>query len=172
MEARFENRTLSVPVAPARTSPLPDIVGLGGAVAGLIGGVAMALVGVMIALATGTDIWQAPKLIANAIGGTPNVSPGFEAGPVLLGSLMHLLTAALFGALFGIVFRRTFNLPSSFGIPLVSGLIYGLGIWFVDYFMVLPMLNPGLSAVYSPAFVIQNLTYGVVLGIAYSYLRP
>jgi hypothetical protein len=172
MEARFENRTLTVPGTPVRTSPLPDIVGLGGAVAGIGGGIAMALVGALIALATGTDVWLAPKLIASAIGGSANVSPGFELGPVALGSLLHLINSALLGALFGIVVRRIFKLPSSFGIPLVSGLIYGLAIWFVAYFMVLPILNPGLSAVYAPAFIIQNLTYGVVLGILYSYLRP
>jgi hypothetical protein len=172
MSAYPQNRSVTVPLTNEHKSPIPDIVGLGGALAGLGGGIAMAIVGWMIALASGTDVWESAKLIAGAIGGSPNVAPGFEAGPVLLGTLMHLGFSAAMGALFGIVFRRVFRLPSSFGVPVVSGLVYGLAIWFFAYFMILPAMNSGLLNVYAPSFVIQNLTYGVVLGMIYSYLRP
>ncbi len=172
MEVGAENRSLNLPLSNARQSPIPDIVGLGGALAGLGGGIAMALVGGIIALSSATDIWQTSKLIAGAIGGSPIVAPGFDAGPVILGTLMHIAFSMIMGALFGIVFRRTLKLPSGFGLPIVGGLIYGLAIWFVAYFMVLPALNSGLLQVYAPAFIIQNLTYGVVLGLIYTYLRP
>jgi hypothetical protein len=172
MSAYSEKRGVRVPLTNEHKSPIPDIWGLGGALAGLGGGIAMALVGLFLALATGADVWAAPKLIAGALGGSPTVAAGFEAGPVVLGTIMHLAFSMGMGALFGIVFRRIFRLPSSFGVPIVSGLVYGLAIWFVAYFMVLPILNSGLLQVYAPGFVIQNLTYGVVLGLIYSYLRP
>ena len=172
MEAQAEKRSLNLRLTDARKSPIPDIVGLDGALAGLGGGIAMALVGWLISLSSGSDIWQTPKLIAGAIGGSSTVAPGFEAGPVLLGTIMHFAFSMIMGALFGIVFRRALHLPSSFGLPIVGGLIYGLALWFIAYFMVLPALNSGLLSVYAPAFIIQNLTYGIVLGIIYTYLRP
>jgi hypothetical protein len=37
---------------------------------------------------------------------------------------------------------------------------------------VLPLLNPALLEVYTPAFIIQHVAYGVVLGLVYMWLRP
>ena len=50
------------------TSPLPDIIGLGGAIAGLIGGLAMALVAAIISAWLGGDIWLESKQIAAITG--------------------------------------------------------------------------------------------------------
>jgi hypothetical protein len=160
-------------VQPVRLSPLPDVVGLGGAVAGVVGGLAMALVGMLLALAMGQDVWTTPKTIAAVLSGDSSpIAPGFALGPVLVGSLVHLVTSAGLGAIFGIVTRRTLKLPSSFGLPVVSGLIYSLAIWLVAYFIFLPSMNTVLLDIYAPAFIIQNIVYGIVLGVTYSYLRP
>ena len=56
--------------------------------------------------------------------------------------------------------------------PVLAGLIYGLMIWFVAYFLVLPVLNPAMLDTYAPSFVIQHMVYGVVTGLIYSVLRP
>ena len=90
-------------------SPLPDIVGLGGAVAGLGGGLAMALVGALIARSMGQDIWLQARRIASVVYGQPViVQAGFDAGPVLVGTLILLIISAALGALFGIITRRLF----------------------------------------------------------------
>ncbi len=98
--------------------------------------------------------------------------PGFVAGPVLLGTLLHLLVSAAFGAIFGIVTRRVLHLTSDFGTLLMAGVIYGMLIWVVGYFVVLPLFNPALLQTYAPAFVIQHLIYGAVTGLIYTWLRP
>src|SRR5438128_1289532 len=85
-------------------SPLPDIVGLGGALAGLGGGVAMAIVAAMISASIGQDIWHESKRIAVTVyGQAAIVEPGLVLGPVLIGTLLHLAVSAALGALFGIV---------------------------------------------------------------------
>jgi hypothetical protein len=81
------------------------------------------------------------------------------------------MSAAL-GALFGIVTRRILHLTSEFGTPLMAGLIYGMLIWLVGYFVVLPIVNPLLLETYAPAFIIQHLIYGAVTGLSYTWLRP
>src|SRR5262245_19916889 len=45
-------------------SPLPDVIGLGGALAGLAGGLAMAVVAALISISMGQDIWHESKRIA------------------------------------------------------------------------------------------------------------
>ena len=163
----------SSPTLRPSVSPLPDIVGLGGAVAGLGGGLAMALVGAAIAAWMGHDIWLEAKQIAAVIyGPAAAAQPGFVAGPVIVGSLLHLIVSALCGAVFGIVTRRMLHLTSDFGTPVLAGLIYGLLLWMVAYFVILPIANPLLLNSYAPAFLIQHVVYGAVTGMLYTWLRP
>ena len=154
-------------------SQLPDVIGLGGAIAGLAGGLAMAVVAALLSASMGQDIWHESKRIAAIVYGPAALAvSGFDLGPVLLGSLLHLLVSALLGAIFGIVTRRWLHLTSDFGTPIMAGLVYGLLIWMAAYFVVLPLLNPALLEVYAPAFIIQHVAYGVVLGLVDMWLRP
>src|SRR5215216_5021235 len=105
------------------TSQLPNIVGLGGAIAGLAGGLAMSIVAAIISLSLGNDIWLEAKQIAALVYGRAAVAqPGFIFGPVVVGTLLHFAMAALLGALFGIVTRRLLRLTSDFGTPVLAGL--------------------------------------------------
>lgn len=161
------------PAVRSAASPLPDIVGLGGAIAGLIGGLAMAIVGAIISASLGGDIWLEAKQIAAVVyGPAAAAQPGFAAGPVLVGTLLHLIVSTALGALFSIVTRRIFHLTSEFGTLLMAGLIYGMLIWLVSYFAVLPLINPLLRETYAPGFIVQHLVYGAVTGLVYTWLRP
>jgi hypothetical protein len=154
-------------------SPLPDIVGLGGAIAGLGGGLAMAIVAALIARSLGQDIWLESKRIAIVVYGPVAVAaPGFALGPVFVGTLLHLVVSAALGALFGILTRRIFHLTSDFGTPLLAGLVYGMLVWLVAYFLVLPVVDPLVRDIYAPAFIVQHIVYGIVTGLLYTWLRP
>jgi hypothetical protein len=156
-----------------RTTRLPDVVGLGGSLAGLGGGLAMAVVGMLFALALGQDVWLEPKRIAAVVYGAAALAHGgFDAQPVLIGTLIHFLTSAIVGAIFGIVTRRWLRLPSDFGTPVLAGLVYGLLVWLVAYFIALPVVDPWLLDSYAPAFIIQHIVYGVVTGLLYAWRRP
>ncbi len=98
--------------------------------------------------------------------------PGFHAGPVLVGTLLHFVAAAAFGAIFGIVMRRMLHLTSDFGTMVLAGLIYGMLLWLLAFFVILPLLNPTLLETYAPSFIIQHIVYGMVTGLAYTWLRP
>jgi uncharacterized membrane protein YagU involved in acid resistance len=98
--------------------------------------------------------------------------PGFDLAPVLVGTLLHLIISALLGAIFGIVTRRWLHLTSDFGTPVLAGLIYGLLVWMIAYFAILPFLNSTLQNIYAPAFIIQHVVYGIVTGLVYIWLRP
>src|SRR5690349_20390552 len=90
-------------------SALPDIPGLGGAIAGLVGGAAMTIVGAMLAASGGNDVWLESRQIATMIFGPAALSDA-SSGPVLVGTLIHLALSALLGAIFGIISRRWLRL--------------------------------------------------------------
>jgi hypothetical protein len=154
-------------------SPLPDVIGLAGALAGLGGGLAMALIGALLTHALDQDRWLQLKVTASLVlGPAVAAQSGFVAGPILVGALIHLAVAALLGALFEVVMRRIARLPSDYGIPEVAGLVYGLLIWLVAFFVVIPVVSPLLLQIYEPALIIEHLVYGAVTGLLYSMLRP
>ena len=159
----------------ARPAPaslvLPDIPGLGGAIAGLAGGVAMMATAAVIANSLGRDTWLEARQIAAPFYGEAALAPT-NAAPVIVGTLIHLLMSALLGAAFGIVSRRVLRLTSDFGTPVLVGMIYGMLIWTAAFFVVLPIVNPALLETYQPSFIIQNLVYGMVTGLVYTKLRP
>src|SRR4051812_15819981 len=100
MPTQFQSRM------PARRigAPLPDRIGLAGALAGLGGGVAMTLIGALLSHALDQDVWLQLKVIASLVLG-PAVAAqlGFVAGPIIIGALIHLGLAAVLGALFEIL---------------------------------------------------------------------
>lgn len=152
---------------------IPDIAGLGGAIAGCLAGIVMILLSPLLSLLTGIGIWEPPKLIAATILGQSVVQlPGFAAGPVLVGALLHLLISVVLGFLFGLIFHRLLHLTTDFGTPLLVGLCYGLVIFFLAYVVVLPVVNPLLRDSWLAPFIAQNMVFGICLGGFYTLLRP
>ena len=153
-------------------APHPDAFGMGGAQAGLAGGIAMILSAALLAGVKDYDIWFQLKSIAGLVLGPSAIAQaGFVAGPVLLGLAMHLALSALLGAIFAIGMRQVLRLPSDFGVPVMAGLVFGLLLW-MGAFLALPTLLPQLIAVYAPAFIIQHIVYGTVTGLVYGLVRP
>ena len=158
---------------PRTVSLFADRLALGGALAGLGGGLAMTIVAALLTRALDQDLWLQPKVIAGLVlGSSATAQAGFVAAPVLVGLLIHLAVSVLLGILFAIGMRRIARLPSDYGVPEVAGLAYGLLIWLVAYFVLLPLLAPTLLGIYAPALLIQHIVYGTVAGLLYAVLRP
>lgn len=154
-------------------SRIPDIIGLGGAVAGFLAGVVMVLLSPILSWLNGISLWEPPRLIAATVyGGTVLNDTGFAVGPVLTGLVVHLITSIVLGIIFGIVLNRVLHLTTDFGLPIYVGICYGLIVFFVAYFLILPILNPTLRESYIPALIAQNVTFGICLGIFYTLVRP
>jgi hypothetical protein len=155
-----------------RRRHIPDVIGLGGAVAGFLAGAVMVLLSPILSLLTGIDVWEPPKIIAATVYG-PSVmdTTGFVAGPVITGTLIHFAISIVLGAIFGIVCHRLFHLTTDFGLPALIGLCYGLMIFFVAYFII-PMINPTVVEYGMAPVIAQNMAFGICLGMFYSLVRP
>lgn len=159
--------------SPRRAAPLAKHVGLAGGLAGLGGGLAMTLVAALLTGALDQDLWLQPKVIASLVlGSSAGEAAGFALAPVALGLLIHLGVAMLLGWLFAHFMHHIARLPSDFGVPEVAGVVFGLLIWVVAYFVVLPLAAPGLLSIYAPALLIQHLVYGASTGLLYGWLFP
>ena len=103
---------------------------MGGAQAGLAGGIAMILSAALLAGFKGYDIWFQLKSIASLVLGPAAIAQaGFvgRAGAAGAGDAPAL--SALLGAIFAIGMRQVLRLPSDFGVPVVAGLVFGLLLW-------------------------------------------
>lgn len=83
------------------------------------------------------------------------------ASPVV-GTLMHLAVAGVYGAVFGIVSKwlRRFNLPAW-----LSGLAFGLVLFTVAVTIILPSSRSALAGIPTLHFAIAHVIYGLVTGI-------
>lgn len=154
------------------TGQVPHVL-LRGILVGMLGGILMALFS-MIATVTYlqmgffTPLYAiAAPLIGQSALMTSLRQGGFylDPGPALLGLVVHLLWAGLWGLIFGLLARR---LHLTGGVAIISGLIYGVLIMLVMIFIVVPLVRAPnlLQLLGSFSFTIANaLFYGLPLGL-------
>jgi len=154
------------------TGQVPHVL-LNGVLVGMLGGILMVLFS-MIATVTYLQMGFFTPLYAIAaplIGQQPlmtSLQQGsfyLALGPALLGLVIHLLWAALWGVIFVLLARR---LHLTGGVAIISGLIYGVVVMLVMIFIVVPIVGAPnlLHLVGSFSFTIANaLFYGLPLGL-------
>jgi hypothetical protein len=104
-----------------------------GIVAGLCGGVAMAVAMAALSMSVGQGPWQLPKRLSGIVLG-PQAKHG-GAGTILFGLGIHLVLSAGFGALFAIIVD---NLTHEFWMTAVA---YALTLWVINYWA--SQMTPG-----------------------------
>ncbi len=96
----------------------------------------------------------------------------FVAGPALVGLMIHMMTGAAFGALFGLVLTRLPGLSAAARVG--AGAAFGVIVFAVSAFVLLPVMSSiaqdadaiknMASMVGYPTFLLEHLIFGVVLG--------
>lgn len=96
-----------------------------GAIAGLCGGLAMAIAMSLLSIGVGQGPWQLPKRLAGVFIGPQAKNGG--AGVIALGLAIHAILSAAFGALFAVVVN---DLTHEFWMTSVA---YALCLWVVNF---------------------------------------
>ncbi len=142
-----------------------------GAIAGMIGGVLMAMF-TMIATATYLHMGfftpmyaiAAPLIGRQAL--MASMTHGvfyFALGPAVLGLVVHMMWSALWGIIFGLIAR---GLHLSGAAAIISGLIYGVIVMLIMAYIIVPNVGaPNLLQMVGWSFVISHLLYGLPLGL-------
>lgn len=137
------------------------------AAAGAIGGLVMGLYLMGATALMGGGFWTPMNLIGGTFAAFRPVGEVFSAGPSLVGTLMHLVTAAAFGLIYGGLALTFFeNGLSKMGTAAVSGLLYGAAVYLVMGLFVGPMIDPLITAMPPINYFVSHLIYGLVTAFA------
>jgi uncharacterized membrane protein YagU involved in acid resistance len=157
------NRYKKMPVQSARLTELYPYQA--GVVGGILGGTAMAMVGIIAGLVIGRGPWYPINLLAaiavrNFQTMTPEQLSQFSLSGLFVGTVLHLTISIVIGFIFAVVLSY---LP---GHPLIWSLIGGGVLWiFADVVLLLP-LNPIMASLVDvPSFLIAHVAYTIVLGL-------
>jgi hypothetical protein len=128
-----------------------------GLIAGLCGGVAMALAMAALGLAVKQSPWHMPKRLASIVLG-PRAKDG-GAGVIAFGLAIHTVLSAGFGVLFAIVADR---LTHEFW---MTGLAYALTLWVINFWGA--QITPGgremMEAKWAWLSPLAHMAYGGVM---------
>ncbi len=149
-----------------------------GAIAGMIGGAVMAMY-TMIATATYLHMgfFTPMYVIASPLIGRQVLMTSlhqglfyFALGPALLGLVVHMMWAALYGMIFGLIAYGT-HLKGA--VAVISGLIYGVLVMLFMSFIMVPIVGAPniLNLLGWSTWTIGHLLFGLVLGL-WPVLRP
>ena len=145
-----------------------EIIGPG-ILAGLIGGVAMALFAMIYAAAAGLGFWEPVQAIGATVSRANMAEVG--AGGILVGIVFHLLVSMFFGVIFAFVMPRT--VPPA--VALALGLFAGMSALVIMSLVIVPIENPstrtsmiwGTAPGALPVWVawVMHLLYGAGLSL-------
>lgn len=142
----------------------------GGAVAGIVGGVAIAAFMTLVNIAQRKDLWMGLKGAGAPFLHNRALQPGFDPMAVLVGVFSHFAVSIVWGVLFGLLFFG-FSRSST----VLIGALWGIVVWLGMYYLVLPVL--GLSALAAGApigmAIVEHLIFGLGVGIGFlPFQRP
>ncbi|MDB4953042.1 MAG: hypothetical protein JWO36_611 [Myxococcales bacterium] len=137
---------------------------LGGIVAGMIGGIAIALFLIIGNLASGRSVWQGLKGAGTPFLHERAAQPGFDLVAVVVGVLSHFAVSIVWGVLFALVFYGL-----SRGATMVAGVFWGIVVWLGMFYVVLPLVGMGQVAQTVPVgvAVFEHVLFGVALALGF-----
>ncbi len=107
-----------------------------GAIGGLIGGMAMAIFSMVVAISQ-DGFWSPVRGITSVVFGDEHYGGGFAFGSVVVGAMGHMMNSMVLGAVFALLVTLVLARAGSMTV-LAAGMGFGLMVWLV--------MVPGLSA--------------------------
>jgi hypothetical protein len=137
-------------------------------VAGVLGGVAMAITAVILAAAHGSDPWLPLKMPSVAVYLQRALEPGFDIGPVLVGALAHLGVSVVWAIAFGYLAHEL-----SAPVTMVVGPLWGLVAGASMIYGILPLLSLTRLRADLPLgpTVIEHLVFGTFVALPFALPR-
>jgi hypothetical protein len=134
------------------------ITGLG---PGLYGGLIMAITLCVLAIARAESVYRPFWVVASMFLGPKAMKGG--PGPTAVGLIVHFVMSGVLGMLFTRIFGRT-----TMRRLLAFGFFYGIVLWLVAQFVLIPLLNPAIAARLGTVwpFFLGHLAYGLSLASA------
>lgn len=136
------------------------------ALAGLIGGLA---IGYLMAGSAmyGAGLWQPANVIGDTFMDGGATVGTFLASLTLTGVVLHLVTSAFWGLVFGaIAAYMAPRILHSYGRSAIAGALYGVGVWLVMGLLIGPLFNPAVLIADGTHYFISHVIYGVLTALS------
>lgn len=146
-----------------------------GVMGGLIGGIAMAMIMMVVTALDGMGFLKPLYLIAATFHPAWAMQTAFSAGPILIGAMLHMMMSAAFGLVFavGLALLRRSGMTTALWVG--TGMVWGVMVLLVNQNIVLPIVDPAMATATSGLLVwwlLAHLMFGVVLGAIAASIRP
>ncbi len=133
-----------------------------GIIGGVIGGLVMAMLATMLMPMMGKSATSPMRLMAATIEGEGAMTGGMST--IVLGMMIHLATSIALGVIYG--FIVAWLGWSRFWVIFVLGGVYGILVWLVMQYLVLPRGNRLMARKMPPMpWLMLHIVYGLVLGL-------
>lgn len=134
-----------------------------GALAGLVGGVVMAMWSMVVLAATRAGFWTPVNLIAHTIWRGAPTDGSFRVGALLLGLMVHMVMSVAFGVVLATLATR---LAGTLPALLAAGMTFGLVLWLVNQYVIWPAIDETAAQAFTPwVFAIGHLMFGLVAAV-------
>lgn len=140
--------------------------------AGVIAGLTNGIIEMVAEGIAGTGFWSPVVFIAATIQRELQVVPvpvPFLPLPVVLGLAGHLINSIILTAIFALLLAPR---PADRDALVLAGILYGLEVFVVVWFGIVPLVDPVFLKINVPAFVVAHIVWGATLGIILSRHLP
>jgi len=143
-----------------------------GAVGGLIGGMAMAMFAMLLAI--GRDgFWSPVRGIASVVFGDSHYGGGFDAPSVVVGVAGHMMNSLVLGIVFAVAATLLFRKARPMTVWML-GAMYGLAVWVVMMLGVVHGLqgsNLLVDALPAWGWAVAHVMFGVVTAMVFTTIN-
>ncbi len=135
---------------------------------GIIAGMGFGMLEMVIEAVIGKGFWAPLRFIASVFTLGKDTDPSFSLIPVVVGLMGHMMNSVILGIIFAVVISRiTSNVV---GLAVV-GMVYAAAIFFVMWYLILPLIDPAMLLVNGVGFFVSHLMYGLILGVGIASVR-
>jgi hypothetical protein len=149
----------------SRLGRIPATWWLQSALAGLVGGLAMALAWNIGSALAGNGFWTPLNILGLTLAASTPVTPAF-GGYTVGGAFLHLLTSMCWGIVYAALLGLGFpQLTRSMVKVVASGLAFGVLAFLVMGELIAPRINPSIMVLHADTYFIGHLVFGGTTGL-------
>jgi uncharacterized membrane protein YagU involved in acid resistance len=122
----------------------------------------------MVMVFMGQSPWGPPRMIAAMVMGQDVLPPPgtFDMGITMTAMVIHFSLSIILGLIFGWIVHRMSSTSA-----VVIGGIFGLAVYFINFYLVAPVMFPWFTMAQNWVSLVVHLIFGLVLGGSYAALR-
>jgi hypothetical protein len=138
-------------------------------IGGLVASVVMGMIEMVFEAIAGAGFWSPVVFIAaTLVRGLQSVRVPvpFEALPVVLGLIGHMMNSVILGIVFAALVAP--RLRGANGL-VIGGIVYGLAVFVVMWFVLVPLVDPVMLKLNGSVFALSHVMWGAALGLVLSW---